>query len=670
MPASALKVKKKNHSNSDSDDSDQDSNQDTTSQGNNQELLGWGSKRSTYYHDSASDYDSENERQEEEEAKRIQLNQLKDIDELDFMGHDFDELLSSNNKKSKKLSFDNGNNDYGHDDLSLMEPEKIRANIHAMSTKEQLKLMKSTMPQVLYYCKQFKKVLAFLESIENESSTDGCESNHDSDDQVSLDLQKQQPSISEDSSLDTSQKSLPPQYENAVIVARLYLAHMTFYFSLVVENQSSTATTYPTRSTGIALDASTSMMLLKTHPVLEKIEVLEGLFEVALNGLLMELDQDEENTVFESDGMDDMDAINSSHIDSDFDSNDNNSEMDSINEMDSNDEMDLSEDQTVAIDIDSNDEMDSSDLEQDNQSETDSESKKTLTFASTTTSDTLLYDPTELMLPKDEYIPIKEKSRKKEKLMDQYGEVGPLSRADLKDKLQAKKSIQFHVSQADSALARKNLVRLSQLGDSDLPYKSKEKKSINNQDEEEIPILDRFPENGNENGEKLLSSLEKSVMDIYGEISDHSSEPDDDEYDRNEEEDDQHDSEDDQHDSEDEYLQKIKSEKMKKRIDREELYKQIYDQPFPMEPVQEEIDLPMDTKRKATYRILKNRGLTPHRKKENKNPRVKKRMKYDKALKKLSSVRRVAIDKVKVSTSQYGGEATGIKANLSRSVKF
>lgn len=80
----------------------------------------------------------------------------------------------------------------------------------------------------------------------------------------------------------------------------------------------------------------------------------------------------------------------------------------------------------------------------------------------------------------------------------------------------------------------------------------------------------------------------------------------------------------------------------------------------------DEIDDPTD-KRAATYEIMTNRGLRPHRKKSNRNPRVKKREAFDKAVqKRKSQVREV----VAGSTVAYGGEMTGIKAKLSRSRRF
>lgn len=74
-----------------------------------------------------------------------------------------------------------------------------------------------------------------------------------------------------------------------------------------------------------------------------------------------------------------------------------------------------------------------------------------------------------------------------------------------------------------------------------------------------------------------------------------------------------------------------------------------------------------DGKRALNFQILKNKGLTPNRRNENRNARVKKRKRYEQAQKKLKSVRQVYDDK---NRGPYGGEKTGIKKGLSRSVKL
>lgn len=75
-----------------------------------------------------------------------------------------------------------------------------------------------------------------------------------------------------------------------------------------------------------------------------------------------------------------------------------------------------------------------------------------------------------------------------------------------------------------------------------------------------------------------------------------------------------------------------------------------------------------DGKRAITYAIEKNKGLAPRRKKDVRNPRVKKRKKYEDKKKKLSSIRQVY--KGGEEKGGYGGEKTGIKKGLVRSVKL
>lgn len=74
-----------------------------------------------------------------------------------------------------------------------------------------------------------------------------------------------------------------------------------------------------------------------------------------------------------------------------------------------------------------------------------------------------------------------------------------------------------------------------------------------------------------------------------------------------------------------------------------------------------------DGKRALNFQILKNKGLTPNRRNDNRNARVKKRKRYEQAKKKLKSVRQVYDDK---NRGPYSGEKTGIKKGLSRSVKL
>ncbi|TFY60160.1 hypothetical protein EVJ58_g5326 [Rhodofomes roseus] len=72
-----------------------------------------------------------------------------------------------------------------------------------------------------------------------------------------------------------------------------------------------------------------------------------------------------------------------------------------------------------------------------------------------------------------------------------------------------------------------------------------------------------------------------------------------------------------------------------------------------------DIDESADGPRALTRAILKNKGLTPHRGKAVRNPRVKKRQKYEKAKKKVSSQK--AVYKGGISdTGRYDGEKSGI----------
>merc|ERR1711962_649092 len=71
-------------------------------------------------------------------------------------------------------------------------------------------------------------------------------------------------------------------------------------------------------------------------------------------------------------------------------------------------------------------------------------------------------------------------------------------------------------------------------------------------------------------------------------------------------------------------------------------------------------------KRMITYEMSKNKGLIRNRRKELKNPRVKHKMKFKKAIVKRKGV----VREVQREVNRYGGETTGITAMLSRSTKI
>ncbi|KAB5515442.1 Sas10 C-terminal domain-containing protein [Coniochaeta sp. 2T2.1] len=75
-----------------------------------------------------------------------------------------------------------------------------------------------------------------------------------------------------------------------------------------------------------------------------------------------------------------------------------------------------------------------------------------------------------------------------------------------------------------------------------------------------------------------------------------------------------------------------------------------------------------DGKRKITYAIDKNKGLAPRRKKEVRNPRVKKRMQYADKQKKLRSMKPTY--KGGEGKGGYQGELSGIKTGLVKSVRL
>jgi U3 small nucleolar RNA-associated protein 3 len=112
-------------------------------------------------------------------------------------------------------------------------------------------------------------------------------------------------------------------------------------------------------------------------------------------------------------------------------------------------------------------------------------------------------------------------------------------------------------------------------------------------------------------------------------------------------------------DDEDDFYKSIKS-KSKARKDAKKVMYEVAPK-FPR------LDIMVDGERAIGGQIMKNRGLVPHKPKINRNPRVKKREKYRKALiSRKGAVREIRTEEGHV----YGGETTGIKSGISRSRKL
>jgi len=109
----------------------------------------------------------------------------------------------------------------------------------------------------------------------------------------------------------------------------------------------------------------------------------------------------------------------------------------------------------------------------------------------------------------------------------------------------------------------------------------------------------------------------------------------------------------------DDFYTKISERSKQKKKEKEGMYA--------VAPKYPRLDAEIDGERAIGRVIMKNRGLVAHKAKINRNPRVKKREQYRKAIiSRKGAVREVRTDE----GHKYGGEQTGIKSNISRSRKL
>ncbi|KIK47218.1 hypothetical protein CY34DRAFT_799577 [Suillus luteus UH-Slu-Lm8-n1] len=222
---------------------------------------------------------------------------------------------------------------------------------------------------------------------------------------------------------------------------------------------------------------------------------------------------------------------------------------------------------------------------------------------------------------------------------DAFGEATFLQHADATDKQARKKSLRFHVSRIESATARRQNARVNAVGgDDDIPYRERRKEK------------EQRMENERQRKAGTLGMGGDDLDDVDPEITDTSS--------RNKRRRRDVDVEDDDDSETAEahgYYELVKRQaaekKSKKKIDYEEAR-------AAERLVTGELD-EASGPRSVTRAIMKNKGLTPHRSKSVRNPRVKKRQKYEQAKKRVSSQRAVYKGGIG-DASKYTGEQSGI----------
>ncbi|THH27040.1 hypothetical protein EUX98_g7152 [Antrodiella citrinella] len=210
---------------------------------------------------------------------------------------------------------------------------------------------------------------------------------------------------------------------------------------------------------------------------------------------------------------------------------------------------------------------------------------------------------------------------------DPYGELTSLSTADAQDKASRKRTLRFHTSKIASSSARRGRAREGAAGgDDDIPWKDRRKgennkvpeakRGMGGEDLDDVREVAGAKRRREEEGEESGESDGEGYYELVKRTS--------------------------------------KEAKEKKKAEHDAM------------AALQRIDPTSTTTsdggpRSLTRAILANRGLTPHRSnKAARNPRVKKRQKFDKAKKKVASQKAVFKGGVAQTKGRYEGEKTGV----------
>lgn len=215
-----------------------------------------------------------------------------------------------------------------------------------------------------------------------------------------------------------------------------------------------------------------------------------------------------------------------------------------------------------------------------------------------------------------------------------FGDEQPLTEEQYAEKAKKRKSLRFYTSQLASKANKRGQASRVAGGDDDLPYKERQR----------------------DKHERLIREAEKRGRGKSDAADDFDG--DDDGYEDLSI----------RRDTNDEYYDALLNAKKQKKSDKEARADAYARAAKEGATVYEEEVVGADGKRAITYAIAKNKGLAPKRNKDVRNPRVKKRKKYDEKMKKLASMRPVY--KGGEGRGGYKGELTGVNSSVVKSIKL
>ncbi|KAK4635338.1 hypothetical protein CLAFUW4_01212 [Fulvia fulva] len=236
--------------------------------------------------------------------------------------------------------------------------------------------------------------------------------------------------------------------------------------------------------------------------------------------------------------------------------------------------------------------------------------------------------------------PLKSTSRRVQQEDDDsdLGEEAPLTAREAADKAQKKKSLRFYTSQIAQKANKRGTAGRNAGGDDDIPYRERLKDRQARLNAEATNRGKRDDDGGADLDGQSDEEDHRQAKQIREEAD------------------------------EDDYYDLVAARASKKKLDRANLAAAQKQAALEGGRVVPEEVVGTDGKRKISYLIEKNKGLTPHRKKDVRNPRVKKKKKYEEKKKKLASIKPVY--KGGEGRGGYGGELTGIKKGLVKSTKL